>query len=203
MAENIKKSDGVFNLFSDSFANNAHIPLKYLYEKFDSRAENQSPNLKWGNAPEGTKSFAIVCNDPDAVGGDFIHWLIYNLPTHATELAAGILKDPVIAESEFVVKLDSLVPGPAYPQMALSWRSEAIEKAVAFQGKNDFGQIGYDGPCPPAGTGVHHYIFTIYALDDFVDLEPGVKFAELENSMKGHILDEAKLVGLVEAPAKL
>jgi len=66
-------------------------------------------------------------------------------------------------------------------------------KAGGFQGQNDFGKIGYDGPCPPSGT--HRYFFKLYALDAALDLKPGATKAELEKAMEGHIVGQAQLMG--------
>ena len=63
----------------------------------------------------------------------------------------------------------------------------------AVQGANSSGKIGYQGPCPPSGT--HRYYFKIYALDTELDLQPGVKKADLVESMKGHIIAEGELMG--------
>lgn len=63
-----------------------------------------------------------------------------------------------------------------------------------IQGKTDFGTTGYGGPCPPSG--IHRYFFKIYALDATLNLSEGSTKKELENAMKGHILEKAELVGL-------
>jgi hypothetical protein len=61
------------------------------------------------------------------------------------------------------------------------------------QGKNDFGNIGYGGPCPPGGT--HRYEFKLYALDTDIKLPAGATKAQLVKAMEGHVLAEAKLTG--------
>ena len=61
------------------------------------------------------------------------------------------------------------------------------------QGKNDFGKIGYGGPCPPSGT--HHYFFKFSALDSELQLKPGATKAEVEKAMEGHIVGQAQLMG--------
>ena len=66
-------------------------------------------------------------------------------------------------------------------------------KAGGFQGKNDFGKIGYGGPCPPSGT--HRYFFKIYALDSELSLKAGATKAELMKAMEGHIVLEGQLMG--------
>lgn len=64
----------------------------------------------------------------------------------------------------------------------------------AVQGRNDFGEIGYGGPCPPSGT--HHYVFHLYALDMLLNLQPGATKQNVLTAMRGHILAEAQLTGL-------
>jgi Raf kinase inhibitor-like YbhB/YbcL family protein len=66
-------------------------------------------------------------------------------------------------------------------------------KAGGFQGKNDFGKIGYGGPCPPSGT--HHYYFKVYAVDSKLSLKAGATKAELLKAMEGHIVGQGQLVG--------
>ena len=63
------------------------------------------------------------------------------------------------------------------------------------QGRNDFGRMGYDGPCPPPGHGVHHYHFKVYALDTRLNLKSGATKRDLERAMKGHVLESSEIVG--------
>jgi len=62
-----------------------------------------------------------------------------------------------------------------------------------LQGKNDFGKIGYGGPCPPSGT--HRYFFKLYALDAELDLKPGATKSDLLKAMEGHVVAQGELVG--------
>lgn len=106
------------------------------FNGFGCTGENKSPQLSWENAPEGTKSFAITMYDPDApTGSGWWHWLIFDIPTNVTELAAGA--------------------GNIESKLA---------PAKAIQSITDYGSKGYGGPCPPEGHGLHQYIITIYAL---------------------------------------
>ncbi len=73
---------------------------------------------------------------------------------------------------------------------------EGIPRNAKFpQGRNDFGRIGYDGPCPPPGHGIHHYHFKVYALDTFLDLNEGASKKDLERAMRGHVIAQGELVG--------
>jgi len=142
---------------SSAFPEGGMIPEKYTCD-----GEDISPPLKWDSAPEGTKSLALISDDPDAPVGTWVHWVIFNLPPDTTELQENIT--PV----------------------------ETIDNR-ALQGKNDFGKIGYGGPCPPGGT--HRYYFKLYALDTMLTLQPGATKQQLLNAMEGHILAQGQLIG--------
>jgi hypothetical protein len=118
-----------FSLMSPAFAHGATIPAEYTCDGAD-----RSPPLAWSGAPAATKTFALICDDPDAPGKTFVHWVLYDLPAEVHALAAGLAPDAALAEPE-----------------------------GARQGPTDFGQVGYGGPCPPPGK-PHRYSFTLYAL---------------------------------------
>lgn len=124
-----------------------------------------SPPLGWTGVPESTKSFALIVDDPDAPGGTWVHWVLYGLPASVTSLPSGVPTEPEIAQP-----------------------------VTAKQGLNDFGRSGYGGPCPPEGP-AHRYFFQLYALDADVDVPPGAAKGVLLRAMKGHVLEEARLVG--------
>jgi len=146
-----------FTLTSPAFERGGMIPKRYTCDDIDV-----SPPLKWEGAPEGTKSFAVISDDPDAPSGGWVHWVIFNIPGHYRALNEGI-------EPE-----------------------EKFDYGAA-QGVNDFGSIGYQGPCPPGST--HRYFFTIYALNTILDLDPGCTKAELIRAMEGYVLAEINLMG--------
>lgn len=143
---------------SPAFEEGGKIPVKYACD-----GENISPPLGWSGVPAGTNSLALIMDDPDAPGGAFTHWVLFNLLPYTRELPEGV------------------PPEGELPSGAL-------------QGKNDFGKVGYFGPCPPQGA-VHHYRFTLYVLDQPLDLGVGVSKEEVLGFMEGHIFDEGRLIG--------
>ena len=108
-------------------------------------------------------------DDPDAPVGTFVHWVLWNYP-----VSGGTLETP-----RGLPKNQRLTNG-------------------ALQGLNDFGRPGYNGPMPPRGHGIHRYHVKVYALDTMLTLPAGSKKADLERALKGHILDQAELVGVYE-----
>ena len=88
-AENITdgRSRIMITLFSPAFKDGGKIPAKYT-----CKGENVSPQLSWPPPPQGTKSFAIVCNDPDAPSGNWLHWIIFNIPAASRGLEEGVPK---------------------------------------------------------------------------------------------------------------
>lgn len=122
-----------------------------------------SPALEWTDPPEGTESFALVADDPDAPRGTWVHWVIYELPASERALPEGV------------------EPHAALP-------------SGARQGINDFGQIGYGGPCPPPGS-PHRYYFRLFALGTRVTLRAGATRAALDRAMRGHVLATAEVFG--------
>ena len=147
-------------LTSEAFEQDRPIPRKYSCDGSDV-----SPPLSWSGAPGATATFVLTCDDPDAPGGTFVHWLYYNIPAKAERLPEGVPNDPQ--------------PSPG-----------------GMQGKNSFGKVGYGGPCPPGGT--HRYFFTLYALDIQLDVSPGLDKQELLNTIDGHVLGKAQLMGTYE-----
>lgn len=80
-------------LSSPAFAGGDLIPPRYAKGN-----ENLSPPLEWGQPPEGTQSFALICDDPDAPGGTWVHWVIYNIPAEARSLPEGVPRDGTLAD---------------------------------------------------------------------------------------------------------
>ena len=156
-----------FKLISPAFANNGSIPPQYTCE-----GDDFSPPLAWSDVPSGTKSLALIVDDPDAPDPAkpqrvYVHWVVYNI-------------------SPFTLKL------PLNAANFLPLR--------ALHGTNDWGKQTYGGPCPPVGK--HRYFFKLYALDtQFKGLNHPTK-AELEQAMEGHLVGDVQLIGTYEKRKK-
>jgi len=145
-------------LTSTAFADGEVIPDQYTYRlSGQCDGANVSPQLAWTGAPTDTQSFVVIVADPD--GGDWVHWVQFNIPGGATSLPE--------AEGG---------------------------RDIGVKGRNDFGELGYGGPCPPDGT--HRYIFTLYALDTTLSAAEGATRSEAEKAMADHVLGQAQLIGL-------
>jgi hypothetical protein len=150
-----------FSLTSPAFEHEGTIPAK-----FSCDGQDIAPALTWVGVPEGTESFVLIVDDPDAPIGTWVHWVVYNLPASTTSLPEG-------------ASANSVLP------------------AGALEGQNGWKRADYGGPCPPRGE--HRYFFKLYALDTTLDLDPGAtRKADVEKAMKGHVLDEAILMGRYE-----
>jgi Raf kinase inhibitor-like YbhB/YbcL family protein len=155
-------------LTSPSFVQGGAIPAKHTCE-----GKDVSPELRWSDLPPGTKSLALIVDDPDAPDPKaprmtWVHWVLYNLPPDSTRLPEGVAP-------------------------------KALPKGTG-EGMTDFRRPGYGGPCPPIGR--HRYFFKLYALDTLLpDLKLPAKQALLA-AMEGHILAQAELMGTYEKGKK-
>lgn len=158
-------------LSSSAFENNARIADRHTAE-----GDDVSPPLAWSSAPDGTMSFALICDDPDAPSEDgldepWVHWVVYNIPATVTDLPEGLSKDADPAA----------IPGVR--QGLNSWLRD---------------NVGYRGPAPPSGSGKHRYFFKLYALDQMLQLNSDATKEDLVDEMSGHVLAEGELIGIFE-----
>ncbi len=197
-------------LTSASFADGGAIPAEFAFCAPDARthatlSKNRSPQLAWSGAPSATKSFAIVCHDPDVPSRgddvnqegrvvraslprvDFFHWVLVDLPASITSVAAGEFASSVTPHGK---------PGPAAPHGArqgvngyTDWF--ASDKSMA----GDY--YGYDGPCPPWNDELpHRYVFTVYALDvERLPVEGAFRGPDVRQAIQRHVLAQAAITG--------
>ena len=156
---------------SSAFDHHGMVP-----ESNSAYGENVSIDLTWADLPEGTRQLALICDDPKVVEigmmeQPFVHWVMYNIPSSASGLPAGLPSDATL-------------------------EMEGLEGAV--NGLNGLRRPGYFGPRPPANGQLHAYHFRVYALDDALNLEPGLGKAELLDAMNGHVLATGMLMGHYE-----
>ena len=205
-------------LTSSSFSDGQKIPGEFSFCIPDPAhhvclGKNLNPHLAWSEAPAATKSFVIICHDPDVPSKgddvnqegrtvpaslprvDFFHWVLVDLPATISE----------IKESEFSSKVTPR--GKPGPQAAQDCRQGINNYTDWFAGDHDMrgDYYGYDGPCPPWNDEIiHHYVFTVYALD-VEKLQVDGKFGgpEVRAAMQGHILAEASLTGTYTLNASL
>jgi Raf kinase inhibitor-like YbhB/YbcL family protein len=156
-----------FTLRSESFVDGTEMPVENTADGAD-----RSPPLSWSGAPAGTKSLALIVDDPDAPDPEnprttWVHWVVVDLPPSAEGIGAGASA--------------STLPKPAR------------------EGRNDWKRLGWGGPNPPIGR--HRYFHKLYALDTMLPALEHPTKQELERAMKGHVLAEARLVGTYQKRA--
>jgi Raf kinase inhibitor-like YbhB/YbcL family protein len=158
-----------FKLESSDIKPNAAISEEQVFNGFGCAGKNVSPALKWSGAPKGTKSFALLVHDPDAPtgGAGWWHWVVVNIPAEATELK----KDAGKADGA------------------------NLQKGAA-QINTDFGAPGWGGPCPPAGSKPHRYVFSLHALKvEKLDLPPTATASLAGFMVNANSLGKATLTG--------
>ncbi|MFO7338367.1 MAG: YbhB/YbcL family Raf kinase inhibitor-like protein [Lysobacteraceae bacterium] len=192
-------------IWSDSFEHRGRIPAEFAMGRPDGFAPNRNPHLAWDGVPDGTRSFALLCIDPDAptvpetVGrqdlqipveqprAEFVHWAMADIPADVRQIAAGSCSDGVTAKGK------RQPPGPAGARQGLN------DYTGWFAGDADMGgdYFGYDGPYPPFNDlRVHRYFFRLFALDvDRLELPERFTAADVLRAMQGHVLAEAVLYG--------
>lgn len=206
-------------LWSESFSAGGVIPEEFAFGRADPEAHmrlsgNRNPHLAWDEVPNGTESLALFVLDVDvpSVGTDvnregreipedllrteFFHWTLVDIPVALKSLAAGRFSDMVTPGGK---------PGPDVPFLVKNGTLHQLR-----QGLNDYTSwfatdpdmageyYGYDGPCPPWNDlRIHHYIFRLYALDVArFPLEGTFTGDEARLAIRGHILDEAQVIGV-------
>ena len=200
-------------LWSDSFDNATPIPSEFAMGQAAGFAGNRNPHLAWDEVPRGTKSFALLCIDPDAptvpetVGrddleipveqprGDFIHWTMIDIAADLPAIAAGSCSDGITAKGK------RNPPGPPGSRQGLNGYTGW------FAGDADMGgdYSGYDGPYPPFNDlRAHRYFFRLFALDvEKLPVPERFTASDVFRVMHGHVLGEALVHGTYSLNAKI
>lgn len=197
-------------LWSDSFADGNPIPVENAFgkhhpEKRIELSSNKNPHLAWSDVPEGTRSFVLICHDrdvpsrgddvnkegrtvpPDLPRVDFFHWVLVDIPADVRSIGEGEHSDGITAR------------GKSGPEAPGGMRHGLNDYTGWFEGDPEMSgrYYGYDGPCPPWNdTIVHHYHFTLYALDvPRCPVEGELTGQAVREAIQGHVLAEASIVG--------
>ena len=197
-------------LESRSFSDGGVIPAEYAFCAPDPRthatlSKNRNPQLAWSDAPAGTKSFAVICHDPDVPSRgddvnqegrtvpaslarvDFFHWVLVDLPAATRAIDAGQFASSVTPR------------GKAGPQAPLGARQGINDYTGWFASDGEMAgdYFGYDGPCPPWNDELpHRYVFTVYALDvPRLPVEGRFGGADVRKAIEHHVLAQASITG--------
>jgi Raf kinase inhibitor-like YbhB/YbcL family protein len=194
---------------SDSITHGERVPDEHSFGVPDGSGKaaaeggNRSPHLRWSGAPEGTQSFAVIVHDPDVPADasdvnqegktlpedlprtDFAHWILVDIPADVTELPEGAGSDGIVVGGKPIGQTEHGVTG--------------VNSYTDFlAGDPDMGGTygNYDGPFPPWNDErLHHYHFTVYALDvPSLGLEGEFKLDDARRAIEGHVLDQGELV---------
>jgi len=197
-------------LSTSSFADGGTISARYAFSRAHpdnhvALSENVNPSLDWTEVPDGTKSFALICHDYDVPGVgddvnqedreipadlrrvDFFHWVVVDLPGDLRAIAEGEFADGVVVGGQKVVD------GPHGSRQGLNdftgWFAEDADMRGNY--------YGYDGPAPPWNDSIiHHYVFTVFALDmDSTLVYGNFTGHDVREAIDRHVLAEASVVG--------
>jgi len=195
---------------SSSFPDGGVIPPRYAFARHDPKttvtlSDNVNPHLQWSDVPAGTRSFALICHDPDAPSvrddanqpdreispdlrrTDFFHWVVVDIPADVTEIQEGEFSEGVVAGGK------RSGHGPHGTRQGLNDYTGWFEGDPDMDGRYQ----GYDGCAPPWNDSIpHRYRFTVYALDvDGVDVSGEFTGPEVREAIAGHVLAEASWEG--------
>ena len=205
-------------LESSSFGNNQRIPGACAFAvphatDHITLSSNRNPQLSWSGAPADTRSFALICHDCDVPSKgddvnqegrsvpaglprvDFYHWLLLDIPPGMGSIAEAEFSDGISAR------------GKRGPEAKYGARQGLNDYTAWFADDKDMSgnYFGYDGPCPPWNDEIlHHYVFTLYALDcEHCPVSGAFKGGEVLKAIEGHVLAKASLTGTYTLNPKL
>ncbi|WP_439026394.1 YbhB/YbcL family Raf kinase inhibitor-like protein [Haloarchaeobius sp. DT45] len=158
------KATSDFAIKATAFADGEAIPSRFTCDGADV-----SPELTVGGVPSEAETLALVVDDPDAPGGTFDHWLLWNVPTDTVQLPENVPRGETVSSL-----------------------------GGARQGTNGFDTVGYRGPCPPAGHGAHTYRFTLYACDGHLDVPGGAPASQVRSAIQTAQVAQTRITGSYE-----
>lgn len=158
---------GNFTLTSSDLQ--GQLTTQQEFNGFGCSGKNISPDLKWSDAPKGTKSFAILMYDKDApTGSGWWHWMAFNIPASTTSISSN------------------------------ASNSKLLPKGMV-EGTNDYGLVGFGGACPPKGHGVHTYVVSIHALDvEHLDIDATTNQSVIGYMINSHTIQKSSLISYYE-----
>jgi len=178
MSEHPQHSGETITIFKVEPISNAGVTVTCPSQLADGRLDdrhsayhdNISPPLMWTQVPDA-RAWAVIVEDPDAPQDEpFVHWMIWNIPGEVVRLPEGLANAPF------------------------------TERPVAVQGRNGHHGYGWFGPRPPAGHGLHHYYFQVFALNDLIEMGPDTELKELLNALKATTIASGEMSATYEAP---
>jgi Raf kinase inhibitor-like YbhB/YbcL family protein len=205
-------------LSSSSFSDNQRIPGACAFAVPHATdhiklSSNRNPQLSWSGAPADTKSFVLICHDCDVpskgddvnkegrsipaslVRVDFYHWILVDIAASMSAIAEAEYSDGISAR------------GKKGPEANHGTRQGLNDYTAWFSGDKDMSgdYFGYDGPCPPWNDEIlHHYVFTLYALDSArCPVSGRFKGGDVLNAIEGHVLAKASITGIYTLNPKL
>jgi Raf kinase inhibitor-like YbhB/YbcL family protein len=197
-------------LWSNSLQDGGVVPGEFAFCVIDPAthvkfSQNRNPHLAWSDAPEETKSFALIVHDPDVPSRgddvnqegktvsitlprvDFIHWVMIDLPTHMKEIGEGQFSESVTPHGKRGPAVEGLHGARQGLNDYTGWFADDGDMAGDY--------FGYDGPCPPWNDSIpHHYVFTLYALDiERVQVEGSFTAQQVKDAIFNHVLAQASI----------
>lgn len=198
-------------LWSESFKDGAVIPGEFAFCVSDpvnhaAMSANKNPHLAWSDLPADTKSLVLICHDPDVPSRgddvnqegktvpadlprvDFFHWALIDLPTNMNSIAAGQYSHEITPRGKAGPEVGGGRHGRHGINDYTAWFAGDANMAGDY--------YGYDGPCPPWNDAiVHHYVFTLFALDiERVPVDGKFTGQQVRDAIRGHVIDQAKIV---------
>lgn len=195
---------------TNAFADGQPIPPRFAFCKRDEKSQvamsdNINPAFHWSDVPDGTKSFVLICVDPDVPSKpddvnkedrevpadlprvDFHHWVMVDIPPDVNSIEEGACSNSITARGK------QAPPGPKDSRQGINNYTDWFAGDADMEGL----YFGYDGPCPPFNDSlVHHYHFKLFATDlESCPVDGAFTGPDVMTAIEGHVLAETEIVG--------